>query len=236
VVAVVDGDTIVVGDPGSTPVRLIGVNAPEHDECFGPEAARELQTLLDGAKVRLATDVEETDQYGRLLAYVYLGDELINRTVVERGLAIARPYPPNTSLQGELAEAMKAARSAGAGLWGACSSPWLGTIVVTDVAADPPGPDEDRLADETITLSNVSERTVDLTGWTLRDGSSVNRYRFGSVLLPPGAAVTIHSGCGEDSAGDRFWCASGPVWNNDADIAMLLDSAGHTVDVFAYAH
>lgn len=235
VVDVIDGDTFTVG-AGATRVRLIGVNTPEHDECYGPEAAAGLVDLIGDRTVRLATDVEQTDQYGRLLAYVYVDDVFVNEALAEQGYAIARPYPPNLALQPVLEAAMRRAQTERRGLWEACASPAVGSVEIVDVEADPPGPDGQHLDEETITVANRSDRPVDLTGWTVRDGSSVHRFVFGATVLGPGATLRIRSGCGRDRPGDLAWCAGGPVWDNQGDIAMILDSAGHIVDVFAYSH
>jgi micrococcal nuclease len=130
VVAVVDGDTIVVRIGGvDERVRLIGIDTPETVapdrpvECFGPEAsARAVELLPPGSKVRLERDVEPRDRYDRLLAYVTrAGDgRLVNLVLVEEGYAEASSFPPNTARDGDLAAAEARARSAGLGLWGAC--------------------------------------------------------------------------------------------------------------------
>jgi hypothetical protein len=62
----------------------------------------------------------------------------------------------------------------------------------------------------------------------LRDESSEHRYRFPrGTRLRPGEQVTVHTGCGDDGAGDLYWCKNGPVWNNGGDTALLLDPAGN---------
>lgn len=94
VVAVVDGDTIKVrmGDRVET-VRYIGMNAPEvhhaekGEEPGGREATEANRKLVEGETVRLELDVQERDRYGRLLAYVYLGDMMVNAEMVAQGYA-----------------------------------------------------------------------------------------------------------------------------------------------------
>jgi micrococcal nuclease len=126
----VDGDTVDVriGDVEER-VRLIGIDTPESVsrdvpvECYGPEAKARLAELLPvGTEVRLERDVEARDKYGRLLAYVVrTSDELhVNRSLVEDGFAEARPFPPNTTRQGELDAAEAVARRESRGLWPAC--------------------------------------------------------------------------------------------------------------------
>ena len=46
--------------------------------------------------MRLDFDAERRDVYGRLLAYVYVGDEFVNAELVRRGYARTLTIPPNT--------------------------------------------------------------------------------------------------------------------------------------------
>src|SRR5262245_32212709 len=81
VVDVVDGDTIKVMVGGRVQkVRYIGMNTPETHhpvrgaEAGGRAAAEVNRRLVQGKAVRLELDVQERDRYGRLLAYVFVGD------------------------------------------------------------------------------------------------------------------------------------------------------------------
>jgi len=47
--------------------------------------------------VVLVKDVSETDQYGRLLRYIYIGNTFVNAELVRAGWAEARRYEPDTS-------------------------------------------------------------------------------------------------------------------------------------------
>jgi micrococcal nuclease len=136
VVGVVDGDTIdiTIGRRDER-VRLLGVDTPETvdpdraPECFGYEAsARTAELLPAGTEVRIQRDVEARDRYGRLLAYVFRRSDglLVNRALVEEGLAQPLDIAPNHAYRAELAGAAARARDAGRGLWAAC-------------ARDPPG-------------------------------------------------------------------------------------------------
>lgn len=124
---VVDGDTIEV-DRGDriVDVRLIGVDTPEtvHPtepvECFGPRASAFTSDYLEGEAVRLEFDIERRDQYGRTLAYVWIGGKLFNRLLVARGFATVSTYPPNTEHLGAFEAAESTARAHDRGLWGRC--------------------------------------------------------------------------------------------------------------------
>lgn len=127
VVRVVDGDTIVAHVDGEDEyVRYIGVDTPETVkpdtpvQCYGPPASDENHRLVEGQTVRLTFDREVRDDYGRLLAYVHLGERFVNAELVRRGYARTLAIEPNTSHAGEFQRlAMKAAED-GRGLWGAC--------------------------------------------------------------------------------------------------------------------
>lgn len=127
VVRVVDGDTIIVRlDGRDVRVRYIGINAPESADprrevqCFGKEAAARNEQLVGGKRVRLEKDVSETDQYGRLLRYVYVDGTMVNAVLVQEGYAYAITVPPDVRYAEELRRLEREAREARRGLWGAC--------------------------------------------------------------------------------------------------------------------
>jgi micrococcal nuclease len=124
VVRVVDGDTIHVriGDRLEK-VRYIGVNTPEirhprkGEEPGGREAARVNRELTDGKRVRLELDVQERDRYGRVLAYVWVGDTMVNAELVRLGYAQVMTVPPNVRYKDLFLDLQRAARETGRGLW-----------------------------------------------------------------------------------------------------------------------
>jgi len=93
VVRVTDGDTVSVSPEvsGEDSVRLIGVDAPETEgsprgpQPYGEEAAAFAAGSLEGRSVELEFDVERVDDYGRALAYLYVGDEMFNETLLTEG-------------------------------------------------------------------------------------------------------------------------------------------------------
>ncbi|MHB1357811.1 MAG: thermonuclease family protein [Anaerolineae bacterium] len=124
VVEIVDGDTIKVELNGQMyRLRYIGINAPEIDttdgkpEPYALEAAEANRRLVEGQTITLEKDVSDTDRFGRLLRYVYVGDILVNAELVRLGLAWAKAYPPDTRLQTDLYAAENQAREAYRGVW-----------------------------------------------------------------------------------------------------------------------
>ena len=127
VTRVVDGDTIEARIGGrDEDVRLIGIDTPETVkpdtpvQCFGPQASHFTHRLLEGRTVRLVPGDEQRDIYGRLLAYVHLGDRFVNAMLVRRGLARTLTIPPNDRFAPLLRRLEIRAARAGRGLWGAC--------------------------------------------------------------------------------------------------------------------
>ena len=124
VVRVVDGDTIHVRIGARVEkVRYIGVNTPEAhhptrgEEPGGREAAQVNRRLVEGQAIRLELDVQERDRYGRLLAYVWVGDLMINAELVRLGYAQVMTIPPNVRYQEVFLKLQREAREAGRGLW-----------------------------------------------------------------------------------------------------------------------
>lgn len=127
VLRVIDGDTIEVDLGGETEdVRYIGVDTPETVkpgtpvQCFGPQASSFNHELVEDRSVRLEFDRERRDVYGRLLAYVFVGDRFVNAALVEGGFARTLEIEPNTSRAAQLGRLELSAGEAGRGLWGAC--------------------------------------------------------------------------------------------------------------------
>jgi micrococcal nuclease len=124
VVRIVDGDTIHVQIGGRREkVRYIGINTPEvhHPtkgaEPGGREASEQNRVLVTGKRIRLELDVQDRDRYGRLLAYVWVGDVMINAELVRRGYAQVMTIPPNVRYQALFLKLQRDAREAGRGLW-----------------------------------------------------------------------------------------------------------------------
>jgi endonuclease YncB( thermonuclease family) len=67
----------------------------------------------------LEFDTERTDQYGRLLAYVYpMGDEMFNEDLLTGGYAQVYTVTPNDKYEHRLESAQEEARADDIGIWG----------------------------------------------------------------------------------------------------------------------
>ena len=138
---VVDGDTLIIHAPASLidggeglngnadetrrlRVRLNCVDAPESVkpdspvEPLGPEASQFTKDFLAGGKLRLEFGRRRIDQYDRVLAFVFVEDEMLNEALVRAGLARAKIYPGDEGpLASRIQKAQKAAQAEGLGIW-----------------------------------------------------------------------------------------------------------------------
>jgi len=91
---------------------------------IGPSIAKHLDEIFRTGKSahfeELMKDVSETDKYGRLLRYVWLGDQMVNETLVKEGFAQVSTFPPDVKYKEKFLEVQKFARENKIGLWGKC--------------------------------------------------------------------------------------------------------------------
>jgi len=123
---VVDGDTVELTD--GRLVRYIGIDTPEvrrkeHErwivdpEPMAEEASAFNRQLVEGKEVRLEYDVQSYDRFGRVLAYVYVGDVMVNAQLLMDGYAQPLTIPPNVKHATWFRTLAQQARQAGRGLW-----------------------------------------------------------------------------------------------------------------------
>ena len=123
--AVVDGDTIFVDE--NIKIRLLGIDAPELDECFGEESKKYLAGMVLGREVFLEKDQTASDRYGRLLRYVVLrnknpevNDIFVNSLIVKNGFAKSEYVKPNRRYLALLQAGEREAKEKKLGMWGGC--------------------------------------------------------------------------------------------------------------------
>jgi len=124
VVAVIDGDTVILED--GSQVRLVGIMAPklslgrDHvaDQPLGEEARAALEALVLGHSVTLAHGGARMDRHGRHLAHLVLDDGTwIQGRMLEAGLARVYGFADNRAALAEMLALEAGARAAGLGLW-----------------------------------------------------------------------------------------------------------------------
>ncbi|MBI4612078.1 MAG: thermonuclease family protein [Planctomycetes bacterium] len=121
VVRVLDGDTLVVELHGKEErVRLLGVDTPEiFGDFYSVEAWHRTSSLVQGKTVRLVYEERRTDDLGRVLCFVYVGERCLNHILLQEGFgfmpdrtdqALLPSYERLRSLESE-------AKNAKRGLW-----------------------------------------------------------------------------------------------------------------------
>ncbi len=130
VLEVVDGDTLLVETEAGKreKVRYLLIDTPElhHPrrgrEELGEVAAEMNRRWVEDREVRLETDREERDRYGRLLAYVWVRDSerewMAGERLMREGLALPLMIPPNDRYRDRMGQALAEAAREERGLWG----------------------------------------------------------------------------------------------------------------------
>lgn len=126
VTKVTDGDTIdVLVEGNEITIRLIGVDTPEtlhpdeEKNCpFGQSATDYLKSKLEGEYIDIEYDNDTKDSYGRTLAYIYIGNELINETIIKDGYGVYSYFPSDTHRYDQrFIDAQKYAQDNSLGMW-----------------------------------------------------------------------------------------------------------------------
>ncbi len=242
VVRVVDGDTIEL--ESGEKVRYIGINAPETGQPFASSASALNSTLVLGKTVTLEFDVQTKDQYGRLLAYVYVDTVMVNTHIVQEGMAVIATFAPNVKYQDAILKAQQEARESCKGMWESLCKPknvqgtsTITCIKITSIHADAPGDDNINKNGEWIEITNSCDRQISLEGWLLKDSSASNSYSFDKLFLKAQSNILLYSGCGINTVDKLYWqCPEGKyaVWNNGGDHAFLYNEHNELVSEYKY--
>ena len=229
---VYDGDTILLED--GRKVRYLGINSPEFQEPFYLKAKRSNDSLVMGREIWLEFDQERTDSYGRVLAYVYAGNEMVNARLVQEGLAHAFFIGPNRKHHALLLRLQAEAQQRKVGIWSARGR--VRDLKITTV--HPVDPTQDDQYPSYVRIANLSNATIKLAGYVLSNETG-QRYVFPNVSVDPGYTVIVSSGSGTDGVAVKgqlvvHWSTQGPVWDPSEDTAFLKDPSGNLEDTFHY--
>ncbi|MGG0656467.1 thermonuclease family protein [Rummeliibacillus pycnus] len=126
VLSVVDGDTLyVMENKKKVKIRMLLIDTPESvkqgvkPQPYSIAASKYLkQRLKKGDTVAIEKGKNATDKYGRTLAYVFVGDENINLTMVKKGYArVAYVSKPNTKYLEEFKKEQTMAKKRELKIW-----------------------------------------------------------------------------------------------------------------------
>lgn len=111
---VVDGDTIDTSD--GERIRLYEINAPEYPkDCLGIDAKTRMEELVFNKKIQY--EKIGKDNFGRILAYVFVDKLLINEVMTEEGLAYFLKGKTITENSLSVERSQDKAKLAGRGVW-----------------------------------------------------------------------------------------------------------------------
>ena len=124
VTRVVEGDTLYAEVGGRLEaVRYLGVNAPRiahptrGTEPYAIVAREANRRLVEGKWIRLVFEPHPRDRYGRLLAYVWVGDLFVNAVLLHAGYVEAAASTATTRYGDYFRSLETGARQDGRGLW-----------------------------------------------------------------------------------------------------------------------
>jgi len=225
-----DGDTILLED-GRT-VRYLGINTPEYQEPFYRKAKRLNESLVLGREIQLEFDQERADGRDRLLAYVWVEQEMVNAKLIQEGLAHAFFIGPNRRYNALLLRLQAEARRRKVGIWSAPGR--VRDLKITTV--HPADPTKDDRYPSYVRIVNLSNAPIGLAGYVLSNEGG-QRCRFPDVGVDAGYTVIASSGSGQDGVeggGQLVVHCAELVWDPIEDTAFLKDPSGNLVDTFHY--
>ena len=238
-VRVIDGDTIEVLINGvSYKVRYIGIDTPEMNDprpavqALAEEATMVNGNLVDGKVVELEKDVSETDRYGRLLRYVYVGDMFVNAELVALGYAQVATYPPDVRYEDPFLQLQIQAQEASLGLWATTMIP--SDVQITYIFYDGIVPYVE--SDEYVEITNLGDEPRDLSDWLLMDFSDAGPwFTFPSYILSSSESIRVYTNEYHPESGGFSFGHPGAIWNNtDPDVAALYNAEGQLVSNKSY--
>ena len=233
----VDGDTFWVhfacpppGPQATEKVRLMGIDTPELGQPGAAQALRYVQHRIGADPVYLAFDFRRRDRFDRLLAYVYLADgTLLNARLLECGLA--QPYRGDSNHFSSHFERLAVGPRPSDCPEDAPDSPPAtpGAVAIETIAND------GRL--EHVLLRNNSHRTVDVSGWRIKDDDGTNLSIPTTGPLNSGATLALCSGGGcVGSPQSSATLTDQNIWGNKGDAAFLHDTGGTEVSSYCYGN
>ena len=205
---VVDGDTIeaqVEGYNETWKIRMLGINTPEKGKPFSGEAKNFL-TQFENKSIQLLRDFEDTDMYKRKLRYVFYENRLLNKEILENGLANKYYYSGLIYTQ-ELIDAEKYARENQLGIWTKSQEACANCISLIEV----------NTTGDFFRIKNDCGFNCELEGWFVKDA--------GRKIVKLSA---INSG------NEQTYTSKEDIWNNNGDQLFMFDKSGLLVIYYAY--
>ncbi len=230
--SVYDGDTFTLATGDRVRLRLVNTPELKPAEAYGIEAREAAKAFLSGKPIQLAYGQTQRDGYGRLLATVKVGNDLLAVHLLERGLGHLFVIPPDETDLTPYLEAQERARTGKRGIW---STPeFQGALHITSFHANADGDDRSNVNGEYLRVCNISNGPLQLAGYRIADISG-SSWEFPELIVPPGNTIKVHSGQGVNQLDPSdqlaiYLGSSDPIWNNKDDRATIYDRYGKVVD------
>ena len=215
-------------------MRYLGINAPEYQEPFYLKAKRFNESLVLEQEIRIEFDKERGDLYDRVLAYVWVGDQMVNARLVQEGMAHAFFLGISRKYNAQLLRLQAEAKQRKVGIWSARGR--TRDLKITSVhPVDSAKPDPYA---PYVRITSLGNATIRLRGYALSNEGG-QRYLFPDVSLDPGYTVIVAGKGGADGVDDVGqlivrWPTQDSVWDPSEDTAFLMDPVGALVDLFHY--
>jgi len=212
---VIDGDTIVIEN--KTSVRLLGINSPEKGEAYYSEAKSFLENLILNKTVYLKFGKDRHDQYGRILAYIFLNNENINIKIVEKGFAnvyILDYKKYEKQLRAAWQDCIKNKKNLCESSENVCAS----CIKLKEFSPK----------NQEVIFYNNCNFKCELTKWQIKDEGR-KKFIFPEFILKENNNVMIKVGEGHNSPDVLFWEEDDYIWTEAGDTLFLRDNKGKLV-------
>jgi micrococcal nuclease len=229
---VVDGDTVRLED--GRWVRYLGINTPEFGEPYSRRARELNAALVRGREVRLEFDQESADSYARILAYVHVGQDMVNARLVREGLAHAFFIGTGQRHNDLFLRLQEEAKTQRLGIWSRQGR--LKELKITSVhPPDPAAPDPQQAY---VRVACLASSRVSLGGYVLENDAG-RQFRFPAVTLDPGYTVLVVHAEGPDGIDARgqlvvHWPGGPSPWSAAGGTSYLRSAGGRLVDTFRY--
>lgn len=121
-ISCIDGDTANLNVNGSTQkVRFIAIDTPEvtSNDFYANEARDYVCNRLSQGPIYLEFDPgsDQFDKYGRMIAWVYVGDSLLQKEIVEEGYGKVKYIYGDYKYVDELNQLQSQAKKSKLGIW-----------------------------------------------------------------------------------------------------------------------
>jgi hypothetical protein len=211
---VIDGDTVV--DVNGLHYRMLGINTPEKGEYIYEEAKKFTEEKV--MNVSLIAEKKGKDLYDRELAYLYNGNENINKEIVEEGYASYYFPEGKDAHYEEFAKAWDDCLKVGKNLCEKSSNKCAVCIELSEWDFN----------SQIVLLHNRCGFDCSLNGWTIKDEGR-KKYTFGNYILKSSKEVSLIVENKTDTNDKLYWKGETYVWTYTGDSLFLRDDKGKLV-------